>query len=552
MSPFVRHEESTQSPQIQSPLARSKAPLRPTKVFSPVPQRHLLLQQQQQQGSQSPILHGRNSSERLKSTSVVDTEHRQTRSAGNGRAPSAISVLPPPPLQLDCIRHGRRLRPKRPSRPTLEGMDKSLSEGTSLSPEPCPDCLAEESIRRREDAATQEAVLTQAIVEAPSSPAEISSTRTEPGTPIEENFPGTTMIGTATDHQNVILPGTSMPGMIDAEQSSLVAADLGEMIDAIIIEHRGTLNRVITNLRDRAPNASRVQRISKELSSVSESLSSTPPKNADIMDPSKGRYSIILDTPPDFIRSRTRSIPDLLEYIDSAAKDLAVRLSPPNEEDPFTAGATNQRSDRAVDMPLNKAGAMVRDRAANKSVAPTGLANSDPDQPLTRLGEKDGNSPLLLAVNVPETMPASMPVPMIGPHNTFDEGAATHEAKAPAPHSSTGRGEDIHHDGASETKASASRIPEPQNSKDGAGSSRKHLSTEIAAGPHPPWPKSSSNSPKNPLQALKPSEIKELRQHQGTFTQPFVKEMARDASLKERSQRRARVTHDASGSLPSG
>lgn len=220
-----------------------------------------------------------------------------------------------------CTRHGRRLKQKKPSGPTIEGMDRSLrgayipsgrrlrrqvdpaspyyflesaltkTEGTSLSPEPCPDCVAEDVIRQREELARENdaqdgpvmsvaaddveeyrrtAVPRQAS-EASTS-IEISSTKTEPGTPIQDSVTGPTLVGTAQDHQTVLLPGTSVPQFAEAGGSSFIAADLGDMIDAIIIEHRGSLNHVITNLRQGIPNFDRVQRISRELALVSQSL----------------------------------------------------------------------------------------------------------------------------------------------------------------------------------------------------------------------------------------------------------------------------------------
>ncbi|PSK57837.1 hypothetical protein B9Z65_9039 [Elsinoe australis] len=66
-----------------------------------------------------------------------------------------------------------------------------------------------------------------------------------------------------------------------------------------------------------------------------------------------------------------------------------------------------------------------------------------------------------------------------------------------------------------------------------------------------PWSKPTSGGGRNPVQALKPSQVKELSKKQGTFAQPFVRDLARDASLKERSERRARLGQDPPKAEPS-
>lgn len=446
MSPFVRRNAES-SPMTEQQLAvQSKEPLKPAVIHGPIPQRH-----------PSILLHSRD----LPSPSEVSRSEREpsgstrpdfirrqahTSTASNPIVPTGVLSTP---TRLTCTRHGRSLPVKRRG-PTLEGLERSRSgayipsghkirhqipttspyyyqdkiltktEGTSLSPEPCPDCLAEESIRRREAAEEKSLPLVPTLRHGDSQRSvDASSTITEPGTPVEDALTGPTLIGSSVDHQAVLLPGSSVPGIIEADMSSVVAADLGDMIDAIIIEHRGTLNRVITNLRNGAPTMDSFQQISKDLAKVSSSMSTMRPERADIFDRDRGRYSVILDTPPEFLKSRTKSIPDLVDYIDSAAKDLGVELPPqtgsamptpraesravPTSASPLEEPAVNSRERAAIRKSL------VPPSAAVVAQAPSTYATANPtpsSSPVMRSGSR-----LIIAVDVAPALLESNAVP---------------------------------------------------------------------------------------------------------------------------------------------
>lgn len=245
-------------------------------------------------------------------------------------------------LSVRSTRYYKDLSLVRSDQPTLQIVNGlTLTERSSSSLESCPDCGAEEAIRKREDA---EINMTSSI----SSVA--SSTFTEPATPVNEDSAASTIISTHADNQVVNLPGASIPESLEADEMSLVTADLGDMIDTIIIEHRGTLQRVITNLRDGVPRRERVQRISEDLSKVSEQLGSLTAHDRRAELDTHRPYSIILDTPPEILRSHTKSMADLMQYVDAAAADLRVKLPATVEHRPTRLARPQQATS---DIPSN-------------------------------------------------------------------------------------------------------------------------------------------------------------------------------------------------------
>ena len=139
------------------------------------------------------------------------------------------------------------------------------------------------------------------------------------------------------DHQEISLPGAAVSGMSLDDYGSVIAADLGDMLDAIIIEHSGTLDKVITNLRDAMTVPDRLQKLSQDIARVSEAVSAVPesqvaahPKFARGAG-SHGKHSMILDMDSEILRRRTSSVPQLLELIDTAANELGVVLSKPGQ-----------------------------------------------------------------------------------------------------------------------------------------------------------------------------------------------------------------------------
>ncbi|GAB7345406.1 hypothetical protein MBLNU457_3745t1 [Dothideomycetes sp. NU457] len=306
-------------------------------------------------------------------TSRGDNEASNVRS-GYGRRGSkyfekGIKPIPdpiPPAGQIMCPQHGRKLKPKARAGPAIGGLDKGLNgayipsgrrirhqvestspwfilanpltktEGTSVSPEPCVDCLAETEIKRREqsDHGAEAPMAEHGVGDAGLFiHDEHGSTTTEPGTPLDEAIKGPSIIGTADEHQTVNLPGAAVADARPHQIGTLVAADLGDMIDAIIIEHRGALEMVITNLKNGPPGRTEMDQLSNEMASVSDSLRSADTRTRAVLDHNQN-FSIILDTPPEFLRSRTKSMPDLLDFVESAARELGVDLSRKQDRQP--------------------------------------------------------------------------------------------------------------------------------------------------------------------------------------------------------------------------
>ncbi|KAK5001450.1 hypothetical protein LTR28_012630 [Elasticomyces elasticus] len=165
------------------------------------------------------------------------------------------------------------------------------------------------------------------------------STTTEPGTPADDHHPST-LIGLGMELQEVHIPGAAVTGFPPDEVGTIIAADLGDMLDAIIIEHRGTLDSVITNLRDGAPGLEDIQRLSRELAEISRAVAEVPierftgasidQSSHPVASGMKRRRSVIVDAPPAQIRKHVKSIPDLLQLIDSAADNLGLDVGQTN------------------------------------------------------------------------------------------------------------------------------------------------------------------------------------------------------------------------------
>ena len=221
-----------------------------------------------------------------------------------------------------CMRHGRRLQPSKSkpelTRPTQDMVERSRSgayiptgqirrtqhEATSpwavlttksdpsLNASICPDCVAEQRIKRRETLEAREG--TEDTVRRPQNDRSLLD-----------------------DEENDLLP---------AGRSSLVVArDLRQAINAVIFEREGELERVITNISRGQPTRDALLKLAEDLETVSKtlahadaSLSSSPLRR-------KGECrdrAVILDTSAEMLRKRARSVPGLLHLIDEAASGL--------------------------------------------------------------------------------------------------------------------------------------------------------------------------------------------------------------------------------------
>lgn len=395
---------------------------------------------------------------------------------------------------------------------------------------------------------------------------EYSSTITEPGTPVHEVPTGSTIIGSDHDVQAVLLPGTAVPGMQTDLLGSIVTADLGEMIDAIIIEHRGSLNKVITNLRNGPPNRNDMHRISKNLKDVSGTIDEIKLTGADAPEATdKGGYSVILDTP--FISPEVKDINsplDLLDCVDLAAKELGVQLAPflTEETDDSLQGRTLYED---VTLSLEEKAMILKNRAANKSITPVVPRDSNQDHGEKLTGDH-GGSPLFLAVNVPEAMPHAIPVVTLDPYdNDSDVARALVDKRSEGVsldssvrHCKGKQSEAVRPDFSAQDTSQASRtdgtseveyysrIVTPHKAVFSGISTRKH-STDPAKTTRIPSAVSASGSVSSrrldPFRALSKVEMTELREEsrQALDLKSLQKPTVRDISMKERMGRRSRL-----------
>jgi hypothetical protein len=204
--------------------------------------------------------------------------------------------------------------------PWAIGRRLAKTSGTTVSPDTCPDCLAEQDILKRETSITSHQ----------DHPVQSSSSSlfTERGTPPESIQPSNVLVGTTIDNQTIDIPGATVYDLAPDKFGGIVATDLGDMIDAIIIEHSGSLDKVISNIRNGMPDSDWTQKLSRHLAKVSEAVASLPDdniKNAPAFSRNiNGRRSIILDASPESLRKKAKTMPELLDLIDAATEEFGI------------------------------------------------------------------------------------------------------------------------------------------------------------------------------------------------------------------------------------
>lgn len=118
-----------------------------------------------------------------------------------------------------------------------------------------------------------------------------------------------------------------------------IAAELGDMIDAIIIEHRGSLDKIITNLADGQCQHFTLQRLSEELLRVAQSISAKPSLPCQHSD-SAGNIDTS-DITSKAVR-RVRTMPELIGMVDTAVQEMTPVKTPPS--DVIECGAKSLRA----------------------------------------------------------------------------------------------------------------------------------------------------------------------------------------------------------------
>ncbi|TKA55886.1 hypothetical protein B0A49_12631, partial [Cryomyces minteri] len=171
-----------------------------------------------------------------------------------------------------------------------------------------------------------------------------SSLFTEPSTP-RNGAIHLSLIGVADDSQPIDLPGAAIEFPPD-KVGTVVAADLGDMLDAIIVEHSGNLGTVITNLQNGVLRAKEVRRLSMELAQASRNFADAPLEDVVSLSPQEWEerwrsQQPSIDDSLDLLREKTQSIPSLLQLVDDAASDFGYDIGQPRR----TGSRANSRDD---------------------------------------------------------------------------------------------------------------------------------------------------------------------------------------------------------------
>lgn len=225
-----------------------------------------------------------------------------------------------------------------------------------------------------------------------------SSIFTEPGTPLESDQPFNVLVGTTIENQTIQIPGATVADLPPDKFGSIVATDLGDMIDAIIVEHSGSLGKVISNIRNGMPDSDWTQKLSRDLATVSEAVATLP--EDDIRQAPaftrniSGRRSIILDASPDSLRQRAKTMPELLDLVEAATEEFGSRISTSRRQEfnldqprvpgdfPHTPSAHSFTVDSPVVSPAMQSASSAQSRSSVLPVtppqAPRTVLRSDP------------------------------------------------------------------------------------------------------------------------------------------------------------------------------
>lgn len=485
------------------------------------------------------------------------------------QASSHFKPVPEPDLtprdHVICPRHGRRLATR------AKKTEGSTDNVPNSSPEICPDCLAEQHILMREHGIDIDRVHSTPTTIGP------SSTITERGTPVGERVQPNSVIGTTADHDMVYLPGATLGGLTDESNSKIVAVDLGNMLDAIIIHHSGILDKVIANSRSEGSRPEHVQKIAGDLAQVAKSVAAIPKievNGAPVLQRDI-KHAMVLDMDPVVLRSSTRSVPQLLDFIDAAAHDLGVSLSKPGKAEDHASETVmaNKATPKNASIPHSvephpvPGGFMVTPMpspkssprpSAQTSVQPVSFhtisspsATNPPRTPsppltalpsevlrsydLTPLPPSDRRSP------APRQSRPSTPLQGSESKAFIVPGQTNQQLPMQPPKLTTRNGS------AMTPTQTISRIPTLRRSLMSPAATtaapRSYLlpvqqRASLSLAPY-------QGSASGPRALVKPSEVKKKDQQQRTFEQEWLKEASRAANERERIERRGRMTPSA-------
>lgn len=508
-SPFPRRD-SAQSPiQPETPLSQSR-PRKSPLVHCPMPKRYQPQLSANIEREAMPIdsqpmcyRHGR----RLKL--------RKSVPAGMDRAFSGAYIPTGPQIRQQVD----------PLSPWAVGTRLAKTRGTAVSPDVCPGCLAEQRIMERETQAHNQTSRTRTSQPLKSAS---SSIYTERGTPPEPDQPSNVLVGTTVDNQTVKVPGATVSEVPPDKFGGIVATDLGDMIDAIIVEHSGSLGKVISNIRNGMPDSDWTQKLSCDLTKVSEAVASLPEDNirhaSAFSRNISGRRSIILDASPDSLRKRAKTMPELLDLVDAATEEFGMTSSNSRDQKfnldrPFVPGefpTSPYTLSSAIVNPALTFPAMPSHSSAQSTVSVQSSTSSQASRPAVT------SEQLVLDHQLPQASPvttSAMSKGLEASEAEEDESTLVEtEVSLPSTNLASEAIEDNGSPGTVSTTQQRSRIPK--------ASTIPLIKPLYVA----------SDAPRNDQVRPKPSMIAKQHQQQRTFQQGWLKE----AALAERAGRRSR------------
>lgn len=181
------------------------------------------------------------------------------------------------------------------------------------------------------------------------------ATPSHPTRPVQRGDPSTT--------QNQSQRSTNIGDTTDELGDLVVSKKLKDGVNAVVIEHQGHLQRVVLDTRTGVSEVERLQRLSRELASVSDAIAFASATKSRQKERSTPQYSVILDkmpTPPrpqNGIQQRavraSSSIPELLSMINEAAGEIHLNNnsssnSNSNDRDRPDQYVTHRRQDMAA------------------------------------------------------------------------------------------------------------------------------------------------------------------------------------------------------------
>ena len=185
--------------------------------------------------------------------------------------------------------------------PTKQSLTSRADANGVHDSDACPDCIQELDIKRRELYKNS----MQSVKMPPSDPKWI----------VDPSFEQPADSQSSRNFSNMTQ---------DSEgEDVVVTKDLGDGLDAVIVEHHGDLRRVVLNSRHGEPTIDTMQRLSSELARVSHSIAFTGAAPTSVIKHAHSKnLPVMLEAISDPKDTKTHSVPELLDMIDQAANEI--------------------------------------------------------------------------------------------------------------------------------------------------------------------------------------------------------------------------------------